>query len=70
MIKKAWLNEISRDCFSLSLESANPEIPIYTNQLTFPDKPTPTHPKRHTINIGVFDKDDLLKIKSIIEEYL
>ena len=74
-LKKAWLTEshILGTGFTLSLESAkvDPDYEkLIISQSTFPDEPTDKHPKRHTIVIGLFDSDDLLKIKLVIEQTL
>jgi hypothetical protein len=62
---------------SLSIESANPTSnftgdtrQVVVREMTTPANPTPEHPLRHTINLGLFDDEDLIKIYSTIQQYL
>lgn len=68
-IKKVWTTEIGRGLCSLSIESANADLPISIHEHTFPANPTPDHPKRHTINLGVFDDEDLQMLRKVLGDY-
>ena len=57
-IKKCWVT-FQGDLCSLTIESSNPEVGLYAKERTFPANPTPEHPLRHTINIGILDQDDI-----------
>jgi hypothetical protein len=71
-LKKCWITPCSRASFSLSFESTGTEVinRIYVKENVFPDKPTPEHPLRHTINFGQFDDNDLLNIADTIYDFL
>lgn len=61
-IKKVWLTEAGADLFSITFESAQPEqehMRVKAKEMLFPAKPTPEHPLRHTLNLGLLDIDDL-----------
>lgn len=72
-LKKAWLTEGDASLSSLSLESAEP-MPeycrIHAHEHLFPAEPTPSHPLRHVINIGLFSFDDLIAIRDAINKHL
>lgn len=68
-VKKVWITSHDGvDLVSLTLESEQPlELSkISVRELTFPAKER----DRHTINLGLFDRDDLFKIYKTIEQYL
>jgi hypothetical protein len=73
--KKAWLTPWPT-CDSLavlSIESAQIEPShkrLSIRESLFPAAPTPTHPQRHVINIGLLERDDLAAIRDAITEYL
>lgn len=61
-IKKVWLTEAGADLFSITFESAQPQdshMRIKAREILFPANPTPEHPLRHTLNLGLLDVDDL-----------
>ena len=70
LIRKAWLTQVTDDLCSLTIESAHPtdEKKLVVNELSFPAVPTPDHPLRHTINLGLISIDDLLG--DAIQDYL
>ena len=72
-LKKAWITPNVNDLASLSLESSSgtdKSNQIYINELSFPVNPTPDNPKKHVINLGLFDIDELIYLRNIIDGYL
>lgn len=72
-LKRAWLTPHDAGLAALTVESGHPEIDykrIRAESRNFPAEPSPEHPLRHTIVLGLFDVDDLLKIRSAIDSYL
>jgi hypothetical protein len=72
-LKKAWITKVTDRIASLTLESNNPDEVcnrIYFNEMLFPNNPSDQHPLRHTINLGMFNLEELEIIKNTIEDYL
>lgn len=72
-IKKVWVNESGADLYSLSIESARvsePHMRVKVVELVFPANPTPEHPLRHTINLGLLTEEDLHKIYETLFKFL
>lgn len=76
-IKKCWINETDSGLVSLTIESENPTVNItgetrqvMVKEMTFPKNPTPEHPLRHTINLGLLNEEDVLKLYNTIQEHL
>jgi hypothetical protein len=72
-LKKCWLTEAGCSLFSLTLESSDPEkivqrISVIEN--SFPKEPSEKHPLRHTINLGLFDIDDLTEVYDAIKRII
>lgn len=73
LLKKAWLTEAGGELFSLSLESQDPErehMRVHARDLLFPILPTKDKPLRHTTVIGLFDFEDLRKLRNAINDLL
>lgn len=72
IIKKVWLtpDHEGGSLSNLTLESADPELPVSVSQLHFPVDPNPEWPRRHTIALGLFSDADLLAIRDAINTYL
>jgi len=73
-IKKVWLTQQSEaDLASLSIESLYPEQEykrVKADEMVFPTNPTIANPMRHTMVLGLFDDEDLVKIVLAIQDYL
>jgi hypothetical protein len=72
-IKSCWVATHPGSCSTLTIESGNPsekDYRISAHDLLFPAMPSPEHPLRHTINLGVFDDEDLQRISDVILGYL
>jgi hypothetical protein len=68
-LSKAWITLYDAGLGTLTLRSENIEPEwrrLFSKERTFPA----TDPQNHIIMIGLLDDDDLLKIKTAIEEYL
>jgi len=72
--KKCWIaTQSRRDIYSITFESENPSDltkKLSVNEMLFPAKPSLDHPLRHTINLGLFDSDDLIAIRDTIDKFL
>jgi hypothetical protein len=74
-VKKVWLTAwpTCESLVILSIESAKIEPShklLSIRESLFPASPTPTHPQRHVINVGNFERDDLVAIRDAITEHL
>ena len=71
-LKKVWLTELGRQIYSLSIESASlvQHEKLSIREMEFPNNPTPEHPKRHVVNIGLLGYDDLAQLHYEIEQIL
>jgi hypothetical protein len=72
-VKNMWITRYDGDLVSLSMESetVKPEyMRLKVEERVFPDIPTKTHPKRHTISIKLLSVEDLELIMETIEAYL
>lgn len=71
-IKKVWLTEQGMEIYSLSIESASlvQHEKLSVRSEEFPTNPTPSHPKRHVVNIGLLGYDDLAQLHYAIEQIL
>ena len=69
LIKKVWLHE-SDNNFSLTIESNLNIGVVHVSALSFPENPTPEHPRRHTTCLGSFDIQDLILIHDAINTEL
>lgn len=68
-IKQAWVNEeLNTDLYSISIESSSPgdHNKINIVEISFPNTPTPKHPLRHSINIGLLSFQDLQLLYTVI----
>lgn len=74
LLKKAWLTKHTDDLCTLTLESAFPQDEdrkrIHIDDNLFPNNPTPEHPLRHTIIIGMLSREDLINLESAITTYI
>lgn len=73
MMKSAWIAPYEAGLVSIVIESEHPEIEykrIRIRDSVFPVTPTPDHPLRHTVNIGLLDRDDLFLLRDTIDIYL
>lgn len=69
-LKKCWITDQGADLVTLSFESEHTDFKkLRVRENDFPDNPTPEHPKRHTISLGMLDSDDLLKIYNVLTAY-
>jgi hypothetical protein len=72
-LKRAWINELTPDLLSITLESEHilPDIhDLQVVEMTGPVEPTPEHPKRHTINLGYFSIGDLIEINETLDKFI
>ena len=74
-IKKVWVTaaDADADLFSITFESAQPKEPhlrVEARQMLFPANPTPEHPLRHTLNLGLLDIDDLEMLFKALDTFL
>jgi hypothetical protein len=70
-LKKAWVTEHDAGLAMLSLECSNPGgAGPHCDERTFPAKPSPEHPMRRVIVVGLLDEDDLILIRDTINEIL
>jgi hypothetical protein len=74
-VKKAWITPWpnSAELVTLSIESADTEpadqrLSIYDR--VFPTTPTPAHPQRHVLSIGLLEPEDLKMIRDALSAYL
>ena len=73
-IKKVWLHTgDDSGLTTLSIESSNAMndyMRVKADENLFPAKPTPENPLRHTVVLGLFDRDDLWTLKEAIDKHL
>ena len=70
-ISKVWFTEHGADLVMLSMAVADPTSPgPDVESRTFPAVPTPEHPLRKTLMVGLLDTEDLLMLKAAIEKEL
>ena len=71
LISKVWFTEHGSDLVMLSMAVADPTgIGPDAESRTFPVNPTPEHPLRKTIIVGLLDTEDLLLLKEAIDKEL
>jgi hypothetical protein len=73
--EKVWLTQWPgcESLATLSIESARIEPAHYrvsVRESLFPESPTAAHPRRHVINLGLLERDDLIAIRDAINKYL
>ena len=72
-IKDAWITRHNPDLGVLSIESQNPEPGnkrLQVASVSFSHTPSDYHPLRHVMTIGLLDREDLMKIRDAIDDYL
>lgn len=72
-IRKVWLNPHGGGVVNMGIESCTVDPPhyrVHVRENLFPAEPTPEHPLRHTVNVGLFDDTDLRQIRDAIDDYL
>ncbi len=70
-LKHIWSTPHGAGLLSISFESANAEEAhqrITIAEGAFPAKPNKKYPLRHTINIGLFDEDDINMIAQCFDQ--
>lgn len=73
MLKKAWITPHDAGLAVLSLESAIVELEyarLHVDSIQLPANPTPAHPLRHLVTIGLLEFDDLCALRDALEKYI
>ena len=66
---KAWTTRISnRDLVSLTIETKLGDVMgLSIHDMKFPDNPTPEHPLRRTVCLGLLSYADLVTIRNAVD---
>ena len=74
LLNDCWITDMDDYWCSLTLESLYDEREPYnmirSSTTLLPENPKTKKPKRQTIVLQLFDKDDLIKLKNVIDEKL
>ena len=73
-VNKSWITMGDAGLATLSIntliDETKPHMKPLAKTIIFPAVPTKEDPKKQTITIGLFDREDLLKIKETIDNYV
>ena len=72
-LRHVWFTEHGSRLVMMSVEVNNPapEAPApHCTEMSFPAEPSPEHPLRRVMKMGILNEDDLCMIRDAINEYL